>query len=285
MLGTIRTKMGNMFVKDYYANGSVVKVCLTSNPDEQKVFVGGTLLIAESLSETSREEGPNYGSLMFVRDILMNDNMSYLGFEGIDITITDFEDNELEFYELPEQDSRFNTIYGKRAEVMDTVNHKNLVFNFYGNGCRNLYLELVELQKQLREKLQTVTIIPNTCILPLNKSTSIHELHKTIFNCKQYLEGKWTYSHKITPKQIRYVSEFLGVPACSLTKLSSLQAGEILETYFKYKGDVEYTEKVKKHYLEVVNFRPIDLLTQEDDFDEERKAWNSAGDSIGSWDW
>ena len=285
MFGTIRTKYGILFVKDYYANGSVVKVCFTSNPEEQKVFVGGTLLLAENFSETSREEGPNYGPLMFVRDILLNEKMSYLGFEGIDVAITDFEGNELEFYELPEQDDRFNTVYDKRAEVMDVVNNKKISFDFYGSGYRDLHEELARLQKQVREKLDTYSAIPRTCMPPVDKKTSLNELHKAIYHCKQYLSGKWTYSKKITPKQVRWVAEFLGVPEHCVKNMSSLQAAEILDTYFNRKDDNELTQWVREYYLSVVNYRPIDLLTQEDSFDEERKAWNEAGRDTVAWDW
>lgn len=122
MTGVIHTSFGDLYVKNYYANGHVVKFTLTTVEDEQIPFVGATIIsYGKSYyhKNDSRYQGPNYGPLMNVRDVLSCAEMQYIGFKSIDVSILDFEDNILNSYPLPERKSKFNTIYGKKANVID----------------------------------------------------------------------------------------------------------------------------------------------------------------------
>ena len=71
------------------------------------------------------------------------------------------------------------------------------------------------------------------------------------------------------------MADFLGLPRHVLTKLSSLQAAEILDASFYKKDNLEQTEVVKNHYLKLINYKPS--LVDDDDvnFNESRESWNS----------
>lgn len=123
LYGTIATKNGPLYIKEYYANKYVVRFTLTNNPDEQISFSG------EKLSGDCYGGPANYKPLLSVRDALRSEEMKYLKYKSISVFIRDFNGDFIRLHRLgASHNAKYHGIAGKLIEVNDLVNNVKVSF-------------------------------------------------------------------------------------------------------------------------------------------------------------
>lgn len=127
--GTVKTiDNNNVYIKNYYSNGKVIKFTITKHQDENMSFSGTVIGNDKSIGQS-----PNYNPLMRIRQILKNiKELKYLKYKNI--LIEEIFDNNVTIvntYPLPTTSYRFTKIKnGTRIIVTDEINNKmiNLIY-------------------------------------------------------------------------------------------------------------------------------------------------------------
>ena len=144
------TNKQHIYIKNYYDNGSVVKITLTDNANENMHFSGRK----KSKMSTLR---PNFTPLIRIREILKcNKEMLYLNVRKIEYSEYFFDDDAEDEIKkrLPSKYSNYKPITpGTRIVVEDEINNKHIVF-FYKEDSSNFTEDFIRLQqqKELRRK-------------------------------------------------------------------------------------------------------------------------------------
>ena len=128
--GIINTKKNiPLYIKDYYANGHIIKFTLSNNENENMKFSGKKL---SKMALTS----PNFNPLFNIRDILKNCNETkYLNYKSITYTETKYSnitnsDNIIK--RLPPSYYKHKEIKkNTKIEITDNVN--NIILTFLYN--------------------------------------------------------------------------------------------------------------------------------------------------------
>lgn len=123
MTGTIYTKNGNLYVKDFYSNKYVIKVTLTDDENEQMYFRGYHHGGNPESDNDVYSTPPNFKPLMAVRDILKRPEMSYIQYKRIEYTI-----DESNTKRIPSYSEKYKGLNGKKVSVTDLANGKEVVF-------------------------------------------------------------------------------------------------------------------------------------------------------------
>jgi uncharacterized protein (DUF3820 family) len=124
--GTIKTKdEKEIYIKDYYSNGRVIKFTLSDNPEENMEFSGRK-------SSKMGGQGPNYTPLMNIRNILRSATQTkYLKYKSISLIEEFLEPYKLKPRNLPASYYKYKEIKaGTRISIIDEANHKEFTFTY-----------------------------------------------------------------------------------------------------------------------------------------------------------
>lgn len=131
--GIVKTKdNNNLYIKNYYSNGKVIKFTITTHQDENMSFSG--TVIGDDRDGNSIGQSPNFNPLMRIRQILKNiKELKYLKYKNI--LVEEIFDNNVAVvntYQLPTTSYRFTKIKnGTRIIITDEINNK-MINTFYG---------------------------------------------------------------------------------------------------------------------------------------------------------
>lgn len=130
--GIVKTKdnNNNLYIKNYYSNGKVIKFTITTHQDENMSFSGTVV----NDTENAIGQSPNFNPLMRIRQILKNiKELKYLKYKNILIEEIFYNNvTTVNTYQLPTTSYRFTKIKnGTRIIITDEINNK-MINTIYG---------------------------------------------------------------------------------------------------------------------------------------------------------
>lgn len=129
--GIVKTKdNNNLYIKNYYSNGKVIKFTITTHQDENMSFSGTVV----NDTENAIGQSPNFNPLMRIRQILKNiKELKYLKYKNILIEEIFYNNVAVvNTYQLPTTSYRFTKIKnGTRIIITDEINNK-MINTIYG---------------------------------------------------------------------------------------------------------------------------------------------------------
>lgn len=172
--GKIKTRDNKFYyIKDYYSNGSVIKVTLSDDEDDNISFTG---------KKDGGVASPNYTPLMRVRNILKQKEMKYLNYSSIKVRDT-YDSREKS---LPTNYSKFKSIKdGTRIVINDEINKK--VFEFRYNEDK---VE-VQKEKERKEKILLNRSLKYRMLFGKYKDKSLNEIYKEDINYLIWLKKQY----------------------------------------------------------------------------------------------
>lgn len=121
--GIINTKEGNLYIKNYYSNGKVIKFTLTNNENDNMSFSG------KKESKMAIRQ-PNFIPLCNIRLLLKKSKeLQYLKYKSIIYNEVYYENNKNEIKRLPTSNCGFKKINkNTKIKIVDEVNQKEICF-------------------------------------------------------------------------------------------------------------------------------------------------------------